>query len=53
MTFETTLFAGSSWAAIIKLGRQRIALENGCVQMERAFSSIAGPEVETGLHLVK
>jgi hypothetical protein len=38
--------------AIIELGRQQQALENGCVQMERAPASSVIPKVETGPQLV-
>ena len=42
--------------AIIELGRQQLALENGCVQAREASSSTAElndlPGVETGLRLV-
>src|SRR5664280_696830 len=48
--FSGEIFQDGILEAIIELGRQRQALENGCAQMEKASSSIAGPEVETGLH---
>src|ERR1035437_8741841 len=38
--------------AIIELGRQQQALENGCVQVERASSSTVMPKMETGPRLV-
>jgi hypothetical protein len=39
--------------AIIELGRQQLALENGCVQVETASSSTVMPKVETGPRLVR
>lgn len=38
--------------AIIELGRPQLALENGCVQVERAPASTVMPGVDTGPQLV-
>ena len=38
--------------AIIELGRQQLALKNGCVQVERESSSTVMPKLETGLRLL-
>jgi hypothetical protein len=38
--------------AIIELGRQQQAIENGCVHLERASTSTVMPKVEMGPRLV-
>jgi hypothetical protein len=50
--FSGEIFREGILEAIIELGRQRQALENGCVQVERASSSTVIPGVETGPRLV-
>jgi hypothetical protein len=50
--FNVEIFRNGVIEAIIELGRQRQALENGCVQMERTSSSTVIPKVETGPRLV-
>jgi hypothetical protein len=50
--FNGEIFRNGILEAIIELGRQRMALENGCVQLERAPASAVIPGVETGPHLV-
>ena len=50
--FNGEIFREGILEAIIELGRQQQALENGCVQMERAPASSVIPKVETGPQLV-
>jgi hypothetical protein len=50
--FNGEIFRNGVIEAIIELGRQRQALENGCVQVERASSSTVILGVETGPRLV-
>jgi len=50
--FSGEIFRNGILEAIIELGRQRRALENGCVQVECSSSSTVMPGVETGLRLV-
>ena len=50
--FNGEIFRNGILEAIIELGRLRQALENGCVQVERASSSTVIPKVETGPRLV-
>jgi hypothetical protein len=54
--FNGEIFREGILEAIIELGRQQLALENGCVQAREASSSTAElndlPGVETGLRLV-
>jgi hypothetical protein len=47
------IFRDGILEAIIELGRQQQAIENGCVQVERASSSTVMPKVETGPRLVR
>ena len=51
--FNGEIFRNGVIEAIIELGRQRQALENGCVQLERAPASTVMPKVETGPQLVQ
>jgi hypothetical protein len=46
------IFRNGILEAIVELGRRRQALENGCVQLERAPASAVIPGVETGPRLV-
>jgi hypothetical protein len=50
--FNGEVFQEGILEAIIELGRQQQALENGCVQVERTSSSTVMPKVETGPRLV-
>ena len=50
--FNGEIFRNGILEAIIELGRQRQALENGFVQVERAPASAVMPGVETGPRLV-
>jgi hypothetical protein len=50
--FNGEIFRNGVLEAIIELGRQRQALENGCVQLERTSSSTVMPKLETGPRLV-
>ena len=50
--FNGEIFHNGILEAIIEMGRQRRALENGCVQVECASSSTVMPGVETGPQLV-
>jgi hypothetical protein len=50
--FNKEIFREGILEAIIELGRQQQALENGCVQLERAPASAVMPGVETGPQLV-
>ena len=50
--FNGEIFRNGILEAIIELGRQRQALENGCVQLERTSSSTVMPKLETGPRLV-
>jgi hypothetical protein len=50
--FNGDIFPEGILEAIIELGRQQWAWENGCVQVERAPASTVIPEVETGPQLV-
>jgi hypothetical protein len=50
--FSGEIFREGILEAIIELGRQRMALENGCVQLEREPASAVMPEVKTGPQLV-
>lgn len=46
--FNGEIFQNGILEAIIELGRQRQALEYGCVQVEVSFSSTVIPGAETG-----
>ena len=46
------IFRDGILEAIIELGRQQQAIENGCVQVERASSSTVMRKLETGPRLV-
>jgi hypothetical protein len=46
------IFRNGILEAIIELGQQRQALENGCVQLERAPASTVIPKAEAGPQLV-
>src|ERR1039457_4933791 len=50
--FNGEIFREGILEAIIELGRQQQALENGCGQFEKASSSTVMPKVETGPQLV-
>ena len=50
--FNGEIFRNGILEAIIELGRQRQALENGCAQVKSSSSSTVIPGVETGLWLV-
>ena len=50
--FNGEIFRNGILEAIIELGRQRQALENGCVQVKSSSSSTVIPGMETGLWLV-
>jgi hypothetical protein len=50
--FNGEIFQNGILEAIIELGRQRRALENGCVPAEREPSSTVMPKVERGPQLV-
>jgi hypothetical protein len=50
--FKGEIFQDGIIEAIIELGRQRQALENGCAQVKSSSSSTVIPGVETGLWLV-
>ena len=50
--FSGEIFREGILEAIIELGRQQLALENGCVQVERAPASTVMPKLETGPRLV-
>jgi hypothetical protein len=50
--FNGEIFRDGILEAIIELGRQQQAIENGSVQVERASSSTVIPKVETGPRLV-
>ena len=50
--FNGEIFRNGILEAIIELGRLRQALENGCVQVERAPASTVMPGVDTGPQLV-
>jgi hypothetical protein len=50
--FNGEIFREGILEAIIELGRQQQALENGCGQVERAPASTVMPKVETGPQLV-
>lgn len=51
--FSGEIFQNGILEAIIELGRQRLALENGYVQVESAAASTVMPRVGTGLRLVQ
>jgi hypothetical protein len=52
LKFNGEIFREGILEAIIELGRQQLALENGCVRLERASSLTVMPKVETGPQLV-
>jgi hypothetical protein len=50
--YNGEIFREGILEAIIELGRQQQALENDCMQVERASTSTVMPKAETGLRLV-